>query len=95
MITVIPESAWALFCPACSARSRGTLREPVRIASRGRAEVQVPAELSFSRLSAPMRSVIEMGSFNYRITGTLSIQEPRPTTAPFSQTGNVSVLGNH
>ena len=73
----------------------GTLREPVRIASRGRAEVQVPAELSFSRLSAPMRSVIEMGSFNYRITGTLSIQEPRPTTAPFSQTGNISVLGSH
>jgi len=73
----------------------GVVREPVQIAPGSHADVQVPAELEFSRLSAPIRSVIEMGSFNYRITGRVLIREPRRTTAPFSQTGNVSLLGSH
>jgi len=73
----------------------GVVRAPVRIAARASSTVQVPAELSFGRLSAPIRSVIEMGSFNYRITGRVSIREPRRTTIPFSQTGNVSLLGGH
>ena len=73
--------------------TNGKQHEPLRIEGGGRTVVTIPAELAYANLSAPLRSVIDRGTFNYRVSGEVSLREPRRSTVPFSRTGNLSVLG--
>jgi LEA14-like dessication related protein len=71
----------------------GTNRERQRVAAGDRIAVEIPIELSYSDLSAPVRSVIDRGTFNYRVSGEVLVREPRRTTARFNKTGTLSITG--
>jgi LEA14-like dessication related protein len=72
----------------------GGARERLHVEAGERAAAEIPIELSYSDLSAPVRSVIERGTFNYRVSGEVLVREPRRTRARFNQTGKLSITGS-
>lgn len=72
----------------------GVRREPSVIEAGQSEVVQIPIELSYSSLGTPVRSILERGTFTYRVSGRVSIREPRRTSVPFTQTGNLSMTGS-
>jgi LEA14-like dessication related protein len=73
--------------------TQGTNRERLRIQEGGRRSVEVPIEFAYSDLSAPILSVMDKGTFRYRVSGQVLVREPRRTAASFSRTGNLSLAG--
>src|SRR5688500_16276970 len=55
-------------------------REPIVIEAGQKEVVQIPIELAYSNLGAPVRSIFERGTFTYRVSGVVSIRQPRRTT---------------
>jgi hypothetical protein len=74
--------------------TNGISREPIIIAAGQNEDVQIPIELTYSSLGTPVRSILERGTFTYRVRGEVSISQPRRSTAPFSRTGNLSMTGS-
>jgi LEA14-like dessication related protein len=72
----------------------GSTDQRVRIEGKGSAVAEVPIELSYSNLSAPLRGMLDKGTLRYRVNGEVMIREPRRTRAPFSKTGSLSMSGN-
>jgi LEA14-like dessication related protein len=73
--------------------AEGTYNDPVRVAARGSEIVEIPIEFSFTQLDGALRSVLDRGSVNYRVSGQLRLVEPIGRTVPFSRTGMVSMAG--
>lgn len=55
--------------------------------------VEIPIEFNYSELSGAARSILDRGSFNYRVEGHVFVREPLRRTIPFTKTGNVSLSG--
>jgi LEA14-like dessication related protein len=72
----------------------GGSHQRLRIEPGGSEVAQVPIELGYSDLSAPLRGMLDKGTLRYRVTGEVRIREPRRTRAPFSKTGSLSMSGN-
>jgi LEA14-like dessication related protein len=58
-----------------------------------RTRVEIPIEFNYSDLSGAARSLLDRGTFNYRIEGNAYVREPMRRTIPFTKTGNVSLQG--
>src|SRR5688572_32899423 len=74
--------------------TNGISREPIIIAAGQNEGIQIPIELTYSSLGTPVRSILERGTFTYRVSGEVSISQPGRSTAPFSRTGNLSITGS-
>jgi LEA14-like dessication related protein len=55
--------------------------------------VEIPIEFNYSEMSGAARSILDRGTFNYRIEGNAYVREPLKRTIPFTKTGNVSLSG--
>jgi LEA14-like dessication related protein len=73
--------------------TKGTNTERIRIDEERKTAVEVPIELSYSGLSGPVRSIMDKGTFNYRVRGQVFLREPLRRTVPFSEKGNLSFVG--
>jgi len=71
----------------------GTFTEPIKIEDGGTTTVEVPIEFSFSTVGGALRSILDRGTFNYRVEGTVALREPLSRTVPYRHTGNVSLQG--
>jgi LEA14-like dessication related protein len=71
----------------------GTYPERFRVAKQGMSRVEIPIELQYARLRTPVRSMIESGRFNYRLSGTVFVRRPLPKRVPFSQDGSIALFG--
>jgi LEA14-like dessication related protein len=58
-----------------------------------RTRIEIPIEFNYSDLSGAARSLLDRGTFNYRIEGNAFVREPTRRTIPFTKTGNVSLQG--
>jgi LEA14-like dessication related protein len=58
-----------------------------------RTRVEIPIEFNYSEMSGAARSVLNRGTFNYRIKGNAYVREPLKRTIPFTKSGNVSLSG--
>ena len=58
-----------------------------------RTRVEIPIEFNYSEMSGAARSIMERGTFNYRIQGNAYVREPLKRTIPFTKSGNVSLSG--
>jgi LEA14-like dessication related protein len=55
--------------------------------------VEIPIEFNYSEMSGAARSILDRGTFNYRIQGNAYVREPLKRTIPFTKSGNVSLSG--
>lgn len=83
-----PDSAgrWVSF-------SQGTVEDPVRVRGNGSTIVEVPIQFRYDDLGGAVRSILDTGTFNYRVRGDVQLSEPIGRTIPYSKTGIVSLAG--
>jgi LEA14-like dessication related protein len=83
-----PDSAgrWVSF-------SQGTMEEPVRVRGNGSTVIEVPIQFRYDDLGGAVRSILDTGTFNYRVRGDVELSQPIGRTIPYSKTGIVSLRG--
>lgn len=83
-----PDSAgrWVSF-------SQGTVDEPVRVRGNGSTIIEVPIQFRYDDLGGAVRSILDTGTFNYRVRGDVELSRPVGRTIPYSKTGIVSLRG--
>ena len=73
----------------------GTNTQRFRVERQNTATAEIPIELAYARFSTPMRSIVESGRFNYRVSGQVFVKKPLPKRIPFSQEGSIALLGEN
>jgi LEA14-like dessication related protein len=73
--------------------AEGTIDERVRVERRSSKILEVPIQFRYDDVGGAFRSIMETGTFSYRVTGDVRLAEPITRTFPFSRTGLVSLDG--
>jgi len=73
--------------------AKGTLEERIRVDSNGSTVVKVPIQFRYDDAGGALRSILDSGTFNYRVRGDVRLREPFGRTIPFTKTGVVSLSG--
>lgn len=73
--------------------TQGSVTERIKVSDNNRTRVEIPIEFNYSSLSGALSSIMDRGTFNYRIRGTAFVREPLRRTVPFTKTGNLSLAG--
>jgi LEA14-like dessication related protein len=73
--------------------AEGTIDEVVRVDRRSAKILEVPITFRYDDAGGAIRSVMDTGTFNYRVTGSVRLSEPIGRTFPYSRTGIVSLDG--
>jgi LEA14-like dessication related protein len=83
-----PDSAgrWVSF-------SQGTVEEPIRVRGNSSTVIEVPIQFRYESLGGAFRSILDTGTFNYRVRGDVQLSQPLGRTIPYSKTGIVSLAG--
>ena len=83
-----PDSAgkWLTF-------SQGTLNEAIRVRSKGSTVIEVPIQFRYDDLGGAFRSILDTGTFNYRVQGDVRLSEPVGRTVPYSKKGVFTMSG--
>jgi LEA14-like dessication related protein len=71
----------------------GRLDDDLRIGAWDTLEVLVPVEFSYRGLGEAMRSLIDRGSFDYRLTGVVELRGPIRRDIPYRHTGRYHPAG--
>ena len=71
----------------------GTYAQRVRVEKQSASRVEIPIELAYAQLSTPLRSIIQSGRFNYRLSGQVFVRRPIPKRVPFTQNGSIALFG--
>ena len=72
--------------------AEGTLDREVSVPANDSAVVELPLSFTYSGIGAAIRSILESGTFEYRIAGDLRLTEPLRRQVPFRRTGTVSII---
>jgi LEA14-like dessication related protein len=73
--------------------TEGRIDEAVRVAARGSTILEVPITFQYDDAGGAMRSILDRGSFVYRVSGDVRLSEPIGRTIPYRRTGTVSLTG--
>ena len=73
--------------------AKGTMDERVRVGSNSSTIIKVPIQFRYDDANGAIRSIMETGTFNYRVRGDVRLTEPVGRTIPFTKTGVVSLSG--
>jgi LEA14-like dessication related protein len=73
--------------------AEGTIDERVRVGSRSSTILEVPIAFRYDDLSGAMRSILDTGTFVYRVSGDVRLSEPVSRTIPYRKQGTVSMAG--
>jgi LEA14-like dessication related protein len=73
--------------------TQGSIDEAVRVAARGSTILEVPIAFQYDDMGGALRSLLETGSFAYRVSGSVRLAEPIGRTFPYRRQGTVSMSG--
>jgi LEA14-like dessication related protein len=73
--------------------AEGTFDERIDVPARDSAVVEIPIEFSYGDLSGALRSMLDRGTLDYRVSGSVRVTEPVGRTVPYRHTGTVSMSG--
>jgi LEA14-like dessication related protein len=73
--------------------AKGNLDETFKVEGHRGTVIQVPIQFRFEDLGGALRSVLETGTFNYRVSGDVQLKEPVGRTIPYRKTGIVTMSG--
>lgn len=82
------ESAESSWTPVAD----GTYSQQFEIGGRSTSRVEIPIDLAYSRLRTPVRSIVQSGRFDYRLSGQVFVRRPIPKRVPFTQDGSISLF---
>src|SRR5688572_4572280 len=81
------QRSWALV-------TSGTNAQRVRIGKGETAVVEIPIDFPYSNLRVPLRSILERGVLDYRISGRVFVRKPLRKSVPFNSEGSLSLGGD-
>lgn len=81
------ENSWLEF-------AEGTITEDLRVGARDSTVVEVPVEFRYDAVSGALRSILDRGTFNYRVSGRVQVESPVRTMVPYRKSGVVSLAGS-
>jgi LEA14-like dessication related protein len=73
--------------------AEGVIEERVRVGRRSSTILEVPVQFRFDDMGGAFRSILDTGTFNYRVSGDVRLAEPVSRTFPYRKTGVVSMQG--
>lgn len=73
--------------------AEGTFREDLRVAGNDSTIVEIPVRFTYGGLGGVVRSLMSTGTFDYRVSGRVHVQEPLRTAVPYRKRGTVSLAG--
>ena len=73
--------------------AKGTIDERIQIDDHDSKVIEIPIQFRYDDLGGAVRSLLDTGTFNYRVTGDVKLSGPIGRTIPFSKTGIVSMAG--
>ena len=73
--------------------AEGRFEQDVRIGGGDTLIVEIPIEFTYAALGGAVRSIMERGTFEYRVKGEVKLQEPIGRDIPYRHQGNVSLSG--
>lgn len=74
--------------------AKGTFREEVKVEEGRTKIVEIPIEFTYASVGGAIRSIMDRGTFNYQVEGTVSLREPLRRDIPYKHKGNVSLQGS-
>jgi LEA14-like dessication related protein len=73
--------------------AQGVIDERMRVERRSSKILEVPVQFRYDEMGGALRSILDTGTFNYRVTGDVRLAEPITRTFPYRRTGTVSLQG--
>lgn len=73
--------------------AEGEFKDEVRVPARDAVTVPVPIDFTFGEMGGIVRALIDRGSFDYRVSGTVDVEDPVSRTVPYRHSGQVSLSG--
>lgn len=72
----------------------GIFEEDFGVAANDSAVVTIPVEFTYSGVGTLVQSIVNTGTFVYRVRGTVILEEPLRTEIPYDREGTLTVLEN-
>jgi len=72
--------------------AEGRFGETVRVPARDSAVVEIPIEFTYAGAGAALRSILDLGTLSYRVSGEVALSKPVRTGVPYRHSGTVAVL---
>lgn len=69
----------------------GVFDREVRVQANDSTVVEIPVEIRYSGVGAALRSLLDSGTINYRVSGTVNVEEPIRTRLPYRHTGTATL----
>jgi LEA14-like dessication related protein len=69
----------------------GVFSNEVQVAAHDSTVVEIPVEFRYSGFGSAIRSLLDSGTFNYRVSGTVAVEKPIRTDLPYRHTGTASL----
>jgi LEA14-like dessication related protein len=73
--------------------AQGTLSEAIKVDGRRSTVIEIPIQFRYQDLGGAMRTILDTGTFNYRVSGDVQLKEPMSRTIPYRKTGVVTMSG--
>ena len=71
----------------------GTIERALQVAGHSETVLEIPIEFRYSDLGPAVRSLLDRGTFDYRVSGQVAVTEPVTRMVPFRKTGKVTLQG--
>ena len=73
--------------------TEGTFEDEIRMPGGGATIVEIPIDFSYGDMGGMLRSILDRGTFEYRVSGEVAVREPARRTVPYRHSGTVSISG--
>lgn len=73
--------------------AEGTVSERVRVRKNSSTIIEVPIQFRYEDLGGAARSILDTGTFNYRVSGDVQLTQPVGRRIPYSKSGVVTLQG--
>jgi LEA14-like dessication related protein len=70
--------------------AEGTFRDRIEVAAYDSALVEIPIEFAYADLGGALRSILDRGTVDYRVTGRVQLIDPIDRSIPYRRTGQVT-----
>jgi LEA14-like dessication related protein len=72
--------------------ANGAVDRDLSVAARDSTIIDVPIDFTYSGVGSVIRSILERGTVEYRLSGDLSVTQPVRRAVPFRRTGSVTII---
>jgi len=72
--------------------AEGDFREELRVGARDSAVVEIPVRFQYRDVGSAVRTALRQGVLDYRVSGSVLLEEPLRRTIPFRKLGTVEVF---